>query len=257
MEETTASQSPDFESLLEQLFLLNYNQSAEIMKIEQQIYAKMQINPNNIEGLITMMFEQNMLGNRSKSKALANKIWDIGGNISPYFEQIYIENLLNLGLVEMASILLKPRFEKLKENADEFYPVLAKFSVMTGNINLLERLSDIPEVYDDDELLFQFADVFRIGVYQEQFKNIQKLILENSADYLCSYEYNLYDDRGFPELEIELYVNFDDNFCSKIEDSLNAKIEAFWISSGRKPLRNISVVVKNIKTHESWYGEED
>ncbi len=250
--EENSLQTPDFEALLEQLYRLDYNRGAEIIKIEQQIYAGMRTNPNNIEGLITMMFEQNMLGNRSKSKALAHKIWDIGGSISPYFEQVYIENLLNLGLVDMAGILLKPRFENLRENIEDFYPVLSKFSIITGNISLLERLSAFPGIYDDDPLLFDFADVYRVGNYQEQFKNIQKLVLENSADYLCAYEYELYDDRGFPELEIILYVNFDDAFCSKIEDSLAAKIEAFGISSGRKPLRNISVAVRNIKTHEAW-----
>ncbi len=243
-----------FEPLLDELFALDYGDRDAIIVTEQKIYNALQQNPAQIEGLITLMLAQTMLGNRDKAKALANKIWEIGGELPRFFELIFVANLLNLGLLDMAAVLLKPRFEKLLENAGYFYPVLVKFALMTGNIALLQRLEAFPDS-DDDRILFALADVYEEGKFTGQFKDIQKLVLENAGNFLCAYEYNLYDDRDFPEIEIELYTNLDNSSCERLEKVLLTKIDAYWRSTGNEPLNNISVSVLNIKTHSAWDEE--
>lgn len=98
-----------WEDLLSELFRLNYEQQSRITAVEQKIYAALNKAPQQLEGLITLMFAHIMLGNRSKAKSMAHKIWEIGGSLAPFFEQVYIQNLLNLGLIDMAKILLSPR----------------------------------------------------------------------------------------------------------------------------------------------------
>lgn len=254
----SASENSDiFEDLLYELFELPFSRVNEIAALEQKVYAALQTRPADICGLITLMFANIMQGNRSKAKSLAYQIWEIGGSLPPFFEMVYTENLLSLGLIDMATILLKPRFEHLRENIEDFYPVLVKFAVMTGNVALLDRLRAFPEVSDDDELLFDFADLWKDANCQAQFKDIQKLVLEHSADYLQAYEYNLYDDRDFPELEIVLYTGFDDLSCLKMQSNIENKIEAYWRSTGRERLYNYSLRVRNIRQHESWISDED
>ena len=253
----SAENSQVFEDLLYELFALPFNRTEEIAVLEQKIHAALQNQPADICGLITLMFAEIMRGNRSKARSLGCQIWEIGGILPPFFELVYTENLLSLGQIDMGTILLKPRFEKLRENIESFYPVLVKFSVMTGNLALLERLRAFADVSGDDALLFEFADVYRDAGCQTQFKDIQKLVLEHSADYLCAYEYNLYDDRDFPELEIVLYTGFDDLTCLKMQSDIENKVEAYWRSVGRERLYNHAVLVRNIKQHESWISEEE
>lgn len=250
--DNTSENSSFFEDILYELFALPFNRSAEIASLEQKIYAELQKHKADICGLIALMFTAIMSGDRSKAKSLAYKIWEIGGQLPPFFELIYLENLLSLGLLDMATIMLKPRFEQIRNNIDDFYPVMSKFAVMTGNLALLDRLQAFPSASADDALLFAFADIFKQACCQGQFKDIQKLVLENSADYLVAYEYNLYDDRGFAELEIVLYTDFDEMSCLKLQSSIDHKLEAYWRSVGKDRLYNHSVLVRNIRQHESW-----
>lgn len=256
-DETTIQTGEDlFAPLMDELLSLDYGDRGAIIVTEQKIYNALQFNPAQIEGMITLMFAQTMLGNRDKAKALAHKIWEVGGELPQFFELIFISCLLNTGLLEMAAVLLKPRFEKLIENVSYFYPVLVKFALMTGNIALFRRLEAFPDS-DDDRILFELADVYEEGKFIDQFKNIQKLVLENTTNSLCAYEYNLFEDREIPEIEIELYLNQDAAACDKIENALESKIKAYWQSTGNEPLNNYAVRVMNISLHEAWDEEEE
>ena len=256
MENETIDENEVWEDLLDELFALNYNQTDEIFNIQPRISQQLQSAPDNISGLITLMYSEVMLGNRQSAIELAEKIWEIGGDLDEFFEFVYVENLLNLGLLDRASILLKPRFEDLRNSIDLFYPSLTKFAVMTGNISLISRIADYAEfVEDEDADLFELANTYIETNNIPTFKNIMRLILENSIDNLCSYEYTLYHDRGFPEIEIALYYNADAALISQQEENVNKKITALWNSQGLKPLDNITVSILPITEHEGWDTE--
>jgi len=248
-----------WEDLLDELFALNYIQVQEILEVERKIYTELQQKPNNLSGLITLMYCQVMLGNKEKAKTLATRIWEIGGDLDSFFEFVYVENLLNLGMLDMALVLLRPRIENLRDNLDLFYPSLTKFAVMTGNLSLLKRIGEYPDVPEEDEILFELADIYGEAQYAPVFKGIMKLILENMTEHQCSYEYELYDDRGFPEMMIVIYVNNDKAFCARLEASLEDKISALWTSMGQEQMNNIGVEVVPIQEHEGWNtdNEED
>ena len=52
-------------------------------------------------------------------------------------------------------------------------------------------------------------------------------------------------------------MNFDDISCIKMQSNIENKIEAYWRSTGKDRLYNLSVLVRNIKQHESWIEDEE
>lgn len=257
MENQNISADDFWGDILDELFALEYSKVQQITEVEQRIYQSLQQNPQSVEGLITLMFVQLMLGNHTKAVDIGNKIWGIGGSISGFFELVYLENLMNCGLLDMASILLKPRFEKLAENVEYFYPAMIKFALMTGSTGIIERLGNTTAEADEDEILFDLAEVYSQGKFADQFKNIHKIIMENIAGQLCAYEYVMGNDSGFPELEIIVYVNQPESAALALESSIENKITAYWNSCGLERLNNLGVSVRNIKEHPSWNDDDE
>lgn len=258
MDNQNLSSSSSWRDIFDKLFAIPYHKVDDIKQVEHEILLMLQQDQGALDGLITLMFVQTMNGNRAKAKALAHKIWDIGGAIKPFFELMYIENLLNIGLNEMAGILLKPRFEQLRENIDYFYPVMLKFALQTGDTSLLQRLGNFPDKPDDDaEELFALVDVYAELDCSSQFKNIQKIILENCLENLCAYEYELYNDRDFPEIEIFIYANLQEPNCEKLQNAIETKIAAYWQTCNRKQLYNILVTVHNTQYHDAWDADDN
>lgn len=245
----------ELEDLLYELFELDFDEEAAIGEVEADIYPFLQKNPNNICALIVLMFVEIMHGNRYKAQSLAYKIWEIGGGLPTFFEMIYIENLLSLGLVDMAMVLLKPRFEQLSANIEDFYSVLLKFSVMTGNAGLLHRIEGFPAA-GDDEALFDFADGFVRRGRSDVFKNIQKIILETIGENICAYEYVLTGETP-ARLEVQLYLNAEEPRCMALQQQINQKIKAYLLTAGETGVEPIRAVVRGIKTHEAWLPEEE
>lgn len=246
----------ELEDLLYELFELDFDEQEAISEIEADIYPFLQKNPNNICALIVLMFVEIMHGNRYKAQSLAYKIWEVGGELPSFFEIIYIENLLSLGLVDMAMVLLKPRFEQLSVNINDFYSVLLKFSVMTGNTALLRRIEGFDAVSGDDEELFNLTDKYVRANKNDIFKNVQKIILDSIGENICAYEYML-SDSASPQLEIQLYLNSEEERCLFLQQQINQKIKAFLLSANATDCDFVKAVVLNIKKHEAWLPEED
>lgn len=245
----------ELEDLLYELFELDFDEQEAVSEVEADIYPILQKNPDNICALIVLMFVEIMHGNRYKAQSLAYKIWEIGGELPSFFEMIYIENLLSLGLVDMAMVLLKPRFEQLSVNISDFYSVLLKFSVMTGNAGLLRRIEGFESVSGDDAELFDFADRYVRAGKSDVFKNVQKIILDTMGENICAYEYMLTDSTP-PQLEIQLYLNAEEARCLALQQQINQKIKAYLLSANAAEYDFIKTVVRNIKEHEAWLPEE-
>lgn len=107
-----APQRPtEFAGILRLLSTLSYQDREQISAYERQVYDMLRSSPQNLDGLVAFLRIQLMQGNHQKAKAVANRIWEIGGTLDHEAEKSYVNDLLNLGLVEMASILLRPYFE--------------------------------------------------------------------------------------------------------------------------------------------------
>lgn len=70
-------------------------------------------------------------------------------------------------------------------------------------------------------------------------------------DTLCAYEFNIYTDRGFTDLEILLYVGKEILDCDKFKENLNIQISAVCANKGTKKLNNLSFIVRPISTYSA------
>lgn len=219
-----------------------------ITDIEKSLYTSLAADPEDTLALIAFLQSQTMLGNYSKAKALAYKLWELGSELGQMEEYLYINNLLNLGLLEMASVLLKPKFETLTTSIEFYYPLLLKLSTMTGNSYLLERLISHPNAPEKDDDYMKIISRYKSYNYVDHFKNIQRIIIENTKDALCTYDYDV-TGGVMQEVEIILYLNGDNNSRQKIEEQINDKLQEYYTSANIEKLSSFSWRIKPIGSH--------
>ena len=244
-----ANPGDEFGGLLYQLDRLSYSDISAITDIEQSAYRLLGVFPQDLRGLIILFRIKIMLGDRGKAVSVAEQIWEIGGNLDDVFEEAYIDGLLDIGLLEMASVLLKPRFENLSAALPFFYRVMLKFTIIGGSLRFMEKITSSVHAPQRENLLFDFIDMYRLMNYGEHFKNIMKLILDNAKNSLCGYGWQLYDDRGFTDLEVELYLEKEAFQTSGLADILESKINAYCASAGVPRANNFSFVLRSIAAH--------
>lgn len=241
----------DFPTIYKLLVKLDYSQQEEIQNLERQLYTLIRQNPDNISGLIILMQEQIMRGEHSKAKALAYKIWDMGGDMSPALEAMFASNLINLALTDMAGILLKPKFDALNTYLKIFYPQLLKYALIAGNLNYVERIAALDSNLTSKKALQDFVNVFKCLNAVENFKALQQSLLNMVKDVALSCEYNIYTDRGFTDLEIIVYVGAEAGDVQALADKLNMQITAYCIAKGFVRFNNLCYRVCPISEHPS------
>ena len=244
-QEENLNPDEEFAGLLYQLKRLPYNDISGITAIEQAVYRLLAAFSQDLRGLIILLRIKIMLGDHAKAVATAEQIWEKGGNLDDNFEETYIDALLDLGLLEMASVMLKPRFENFSASLPFFYDVMLKFTLIGGSIKFLDKLTASPYAPRREDMIFDFIELYRLMNYGEHFKNIMKIMLEVSKNYLCGFGFNFYNDRGFTDLEIELYVEKDAYQNLGLADLIESKAEIYCTSASCKFANNLSFVVKN------------
>ncbi len=237
----------NFIGILDRLRHLNYWEKTDLMSIENQLYAELNQSPDNIIGLTALLCSQMMQGNVAKSKALAHKIWSIGGEIPQIVEYTYLDSLLDLGLLDMAMVLLKPRLLDVS-TLGIFASVAVKFAIMTGNLALIEKLSASPETSYIGSLS-EFIGVYKQLKYGEHFKNVQKIILESCKSKMSGFEYHIYFDRGITDLEAVVYISGNEADCRNMLAETEKKINGYFLSAGVRRLNNYCLRIRGIAEH--------
>lgn len=234
--------------LYSQLMNTPFNRTDIISGIERSIYTELSADPEDTLAMITFMQSQIMLGNHPKAKALAYKLWEVGGELEDIEEYIYINALLNLGLLEMASVLLKPKFETLTASIDYYYPLLLKLCTMTGNVYLLERLITHPNAPEDDNDYMQILTRYKNYNYADHFKNVQRIIMENVKESICVYDYDV-TGGVMSEIVSEIYVGGDGAVLRQLESSLNEKLNEYYRSANIEKLSNYNWKLLPVSSH--------
>lgn len=249
-------QNDEYMRCLRLLQQYDYSRTAEIMEVEKQIYAVLKQNPENVNGLIVLMQEQIMLGNHQRAKALAYKIWEIGGHLTVETENLYIQNLINIGLIEMAGVLLKTRFDNISENIFSFYPVMLKYAIASGDAFLIEKINAADLAAPSRQMLVDFLNVNRQLNYTEHFSNLQKQLYEQNKDIMLSYEINLYNDRGFTDMEIVLYVSNDVLDVNKHYEKMEMQVISYCAVKKIKRINNLCFLVRPISSHPALLNRQ-
>lgn len=249
--QSSAAQS-QVQNLYRQIKNLDCKNTTEILRTTAVIERLLAQYPENVELLILQTHIEILNSREQRARAIAHRVWEIGGDISLLLEKMYLDDLINLGLLEMAMILIKPRFAELADNIDIFPLEMIKFALITGSVKLLKRIC----AYRQDETLFrqlmQFAEAYEYNNYEDHFKNIQKIVMESFGEEICAYDYNVYGDRGFTDVEIVLYFSNYDLNLKKYKVLLENRIDGYCLTSQVKRIHNLSFVFRNIKDHPKF-----
>lgn len=234
--------------LYSQLMNLPFSKIETISLIEKSLYAELSKNPDDTLALIALMQTQTALGNHEKAKALAYKIWEVGNKLLKEEDYVYVNNLLNIGLLEMASALLKPRFENLSSQIEFYYPMLLKLSTMTGSSQLIERLATHPNAPEKDDLFLKIISRYKSYNYTDHFKNVQKIILETVKGRLCVYDYDILGP-VMEEIEVTLYLTGDTIELQNTREELEEKLADYYKSANIEKLSSFSWRIKSVSSH--------
>lgn len=245
-----APQTPtEFSGILRLLQQTSFADTARLRELEQQTYNLLKNEPQNTGGLIVLMQIEIMLGNAQKAKAVAYRIWEIGGSLAAAFEQVYINGLLNLGLIEMASVLLKPYFENLPSYLKEHYLLFYKYALLSGNLTLLERITLLLPESGIRNAFYDFIGVYRFLNYAEAFRNIMRVVLESVKDMVCAFDFALYTDRGFTDVEIRIFTGSSLHDGKGLQETIALQMASACAAKNTQVLNNLGFVVCDIAEH--------
>ena len=237
------------EALYDKVLKLSYKNTSAILQTIGEVERISSQNRENTELLILLTHLQIMNSQEQRARALANRVWELGGNISLLFEKMYLRDLLNLGMIDMAAILLRPRLENLDENIAIFPIEMIVFALMIGNAQLLKNVVGKNRTNPLCRALLHFAETYIDTQYEYHFANIQKIVLNNVSDMICGYDFDYYTDRGFTDVEIKLYFSNYDMNVKKYQMLIENKIASYFSTCAGKRIFNLSFTCLNIKDH--------
>jgi len=240
------------DNLYSKIKALKCNNTNAIMQVLAEAERLNLQDPNNAEILVMQAHLQIMNSQEQKARAIARHAWEIGGDLRIVFEKMFAGDLVNLGMTEMAGILLRPHFENLQQGIKIFPLEMVRFALMVGNIDLLSRVVGTFPTNPLFAALTQFVRTYQRLRYTTHFANIQKLIADNFGQQICGYDFNCYTDRGFTDVEIVLYFSNYDFDLKRHSETINNYINKYCSSAGVKRINNLSYVCRNIKDYPEF-----
>ncbi|MCQ2740884.1 MAG: hypothetical protein MJ210_02050 [Alphaproteobacteria bacterium] len=239
-------QKYDTLGILKKLMLCPYSQTESIDEAEQNLRV-LQQQSENINVLIGMLFCRIMSGNRKDALDLTQKIWRAGGNLTPFFELLYTDCLLNLGETESAKILIDPRLKKMPETVNYFYMVFVKYALISGNLTLLDQIGDYQDNRKKEKVLFDFAKKHAYNESSQHFKILITTITDIVKDYLCSFEYVMYPDT----LELVLYTTATPEENDTLQQQMELALEEKF-AEATLDFDDFSITLEPISSHAPW-----
>ena len=235
--------------MLENLVGIPYSEIFQISPAQRD-FLNMHIQaPNLPEPLIGLVFSTLMLGNKIQAKDYANRLWNIGGELSNSLEMLYTDCLVNLGEFEKVKIILQDKMNDIEKNLEDYFTVLAKYCLYTGEFYILDNLAKNPKIYMAEPPLFDFSQKHSSGMPNKHYCTILKIIYEVLGDNLCTVEY-MNHPMG---IQMCLYtpLNADEN--AKAQSIILEKIRGYYISMQEEYQQEVFVRIENINLHPSWW----
>ncbi|MDD4556652.1 MAG: hypothetical protein PHE89_04935 [Alphaproteobacteria bacterium] len=239
----------NFELLLKYLQKISPEDKKHLIEVEKQTAMLLREKGEDINGLLVMAWINLLTENRQKALSFLNRIWDLGGELTEYCHIFYLNTLIGVGLLEMAAIMLKDKFENIENHNSKFDNVMMKFAISTGNLNLIKRI--LPHWQGSQKKdLNDLIGAYQVLDYGQHFKITQKIVNEFCKNELYAYDYKLYHDRGFVDLEIVLYVGKETANHQHFIENLNKSIDNYFQQTQNKRVRNQSFEIRDIKSYQ-------
>lgn len=239
------------EEIFDALVILEYKNIQKITELQTKIYTLLQKNPQDATLLALLMQTEIMLGKKEKTQDIAYKIWELGQDMPEPVHIIFINNLMNIGLMEMASQIFKNIFNsKIDEVIDSYYSVMIKFATLSGSVFLLQKIMANLKEEINSQNLQALIEMINLSKYEEHFKNLQKIVYREAKTKACSFEVMFYDNNEQTSWDIMIFMKGDiyerNDIFQKIEKEINIYLEQnqpnHWI------VPNVSV----IEIEEHW-----
>ena len=228
---------------------LDYSDKDKILYLEQQLYNLLQQNPEDCNLLALLMHEQIMNNRGQRARSIAYKIWDLGGEIAPEIEKMYIDDLINLGLSDMAGTALSWYIGEIENSVRSYGDILVKYAVFVGNMSLLERiLAYMP----DDKRHNTLRDWIELNEEVHASNHIapvMRRILENVSDAMLGFSFNVYTDRDVPDIEFVFYVDDSITNYTELKETIYIQISTYCAAHKIVDLRNLNVAFYPLIKH--------
>ncbi len=232
--------------IFEELLQLKPANAQRIVELQTHIYKKLNDNKDDVESLILLMQTHIMLAKKEDAISLANKIWQEIDEVDTAIYILYINNLINIGLFEMASSALKPFFEDMEKSLEIAENLMIKFATLIGSLHLMLKIASKT---DNNKNFVEVANTLKQAQYQNEIKNISKQILQASNSKALSYEVFFYDDEDTIFWGVDIYVNEDEHGKAELKNKIESGIDQYIKESNHQYLFEPKIKVLNIKEH--------
>lgn len=233
----------DAEKALNFIQTLEYTDEEGILYLEQQLYNLLQKTPNDVNLLVLLLHEQIMHNRGRRARTIAYKIWENGGDLSVVSEQIYIDDLMNLGLSDMAGAALAPYIADINSSIKTHQNLLVKYAVYSGSMPLLSKLLDYLPDTREYNILRDWIVLNRDFGVSNHIPGIMERLIDKVQENMLGFSFNLYNDREFPDVEFVFYVDDGITNYDETKQLLNTQIATYCASHKIEDLINLSVVL--------------
>ena len=228
---------------------LAYDNQEGIMFLESQLYNLLKEMPENADLLALLLHEQIMNNRSQRARSIAYKIWENGGEMQPDIEKMYIDDLMNLCLLDMAGAALAPAISDIENNVAYWGELLFKYAIISGNMQLLERLLAYQPDKRNFNILRDWVNLCADMKATAHMPHIMNRLCEKLQDMMLGFSFKLFFDRGFPEIMFVFYVNNEVDNLEDLRNMLNMQISTYCAQRKLEDLINLSSVLYPIKNH--------
>ena len=137
-----------------------------------------------------------------------------------------------------------------KKNLDLFYSTVVKYALCTGELYILNNLSEYPEVYMTEPALFYFAQRNYEGMPLKHYKAVLKIIYDTLGNTLCTTEYKIDSENN---IQLCLYTSADALENSRLQKSISEKIKGYYASMQEDNGNELCIRIENINLHPAWW----
>jgi len=228
---------------------LDYGDNEGILYLEQQLYNLLQQNPEEGNLLVLLLHEQIMNQRGQRARSIAYKIWDNGGELASEIEKMYIDDLINLGLSDMAGAALAPYIGDLDNSATEYGDLIVKYAIFVGNMNLLDSV--LAYMSDDRKhnVLRDWISVNEELHVSSHIAPIMMKIINNISENMLGFSFNVYTDREVPDIEFVFYVDDSIKDYNNLRETMYLQISTYCAAHKITDLRNLNVLIQPLKKH--------
>ena len=230
--------------IVEELLRCDFSQIYDILPAEKELNILCQNHKKATYPMIGLMLANIMLGNKETALKLAKDIWDIGGELSDFFEEVYVICLLNVGEIKKASVLLDERLDFLAENVDKFYQPMVKYALATGDFELLCKIGEFGNNKNNEPYLYLFAERCFYNNSKNDFSAIIKIATDNLGNNCSAWGYKT-ENNGL--VNLIFYTNAETEQNQAWLRTINKKIESYYLSSQSNSDDYLNIKILNIK----------